>query len=238
MKKSISALLFIVMLLTLIPPAYAVAPAEMAATDTPQAIVDGIDITVDIEEEIQRAISGITDLESPPNEITINSPEGTIVETYTTTREIKLPTSTYSSVSKEYTTAPKIYATTSVALLSTEKTSSDINNKDYVTAYGTIYWRDNAGMFNDFIKASGGWKTDINPNTGKAPTLSKRSVTMRAYLDASNDKYKTFGISSNSWTIYRSSFSYSAWIFHAKMSVTINNSATPFVLTVKTKMTD
>lgn len=180
--------------------------------------VDGVDITVNYNEEISRAIDGKTDLptsySNTPIAVVSGDFEAQSVDTYTTTRKIQVQ-------SIEDSISEPIYATTSVAVLSNEKSDSDSVNAHYVTAYITVYWRDNLGPKNDFLGASGGWDVDVDPNTGKKPSLSNRKVTLNAYYDASNWIRKPFACYSNTFNYSESDFDYSALLLMVETYVDI-----------------
>ena len=189
--------------------------------------VDGVDITVDVEEEITRAIEGITDLQIPDSKSPIAVVSGELdeqclIETYTTTRMIQAP---YNNAYMAGENEP-IYATTSVAVLSKDKSDSGSKNKNYVTAYATVYWRDNLGIGNEFLGASGGWDLDTDPSTGRKPSLSNRRVTLEAYLDASNYVDDTFTPSGNTFEYSEDDFDYMGFILSVDTSVKINSDST------------
>lgn len=203
---------------------------------TDRVYLNGVDITVNPEEEISRAVAGITDsvLSAPTIDFSTSiqsfseANELTLVSKHTTTREIEVPNLVSSLKSDE-----KIYATTNVAVLSNEKSETNSKTQNYVTAYLTLYWRDNVGMRNDFLGASGGWDVDKNPSTGKVATLSNRVVTLQWVFDASNQGSKNFYPSSNTFNIPESSFDYSTLAFILTSTVKINGSST-LKLTVQT----
>lgn len=197
---------------------------------------NGTDITVNPEEEISRAIAGISDpvQNIPVIDISASFEElaatgDFTVSKYVTTREIQMPTTFSVTNSGE-----KIYATTGVAVLSNEKTETDSKVQNYVTAYATLYWRDNMGLVNDFLGASGGWDVDRDPTTGKTATLSNRSVNLEWYFDASNRGDKDFSFSTNTFNISESSFDYSAWKFAVHTSAKLSTSTLPLKLSVLT----
>lgn len=210
MKKFLS----IVLCLTIIMSLSATAFATESAMQTGQILVDGVDITIDIDEEISRAKKGITDIDTPS--MMVASSDCDDVQLYTTTRRIEHPKSN---------SGEQLYATTSVAVmpLANEKTDSNSVNANYVTAYGTIYWRDNFGPDNDFLGASGGWDADVNPDTNKKPALSKRSVKLEAGTDARDGVEKTFNFSSNTFEIKESDFDYTRLFLTMRTYVTIDS---------------
>lgn len=129
-----------------------------------------MDVTVDVEEEIQRAISGITDLPiaNTLELMTLFMEGNDEIDAYTTTRRIDVPN-----------TNGEVYATITFAIWgSEEKVETGVENSNYVTAYGTLYWIDHLGSENEFIKASGGWNVDVNPSTGKKAMLSNRRIEL------------------------------------------------------------
>lgn len=186
-----------------------------AENDLPmeRTVVDGVDITIDIEEEISRAKMGITDIDIPaPVAISGDIDD---VQIYTTTRKIDQAKSCNE----------QMYATTTVAVmpLSDEKSETNSENDYYVTAYGTLYWRDNLGTKNDFLGASGGWDCDTNPETKKKPTLSGRTVKLEAGTNARDGVKKTFNYSSNSFEIAQSEFNYSKLFLTMRTYVTVDS---------------
>lgn len=196
-----------------------------------KVIIDGYDITVDKDEEIYKALNGITDLESVP----MNMEDGDVaviideigniipVEVYSTTKEIILP-SKYSVDMEEDTS--KVYATTNVAVYSSDKSDSGSVNDYYVTAYATIYWRDNLGVENEFLSASGGWDADTNPSTGKVPSLSSRSVTLKGTSSATNYHQISRTPKSNTFEIAGKDFTYKQWQYALYTSVKVNSKDT------------
>ena len=235
MKKFTSAVLAFAMLISAMVCG---ASAADAPADDFRIIVDGYDITVDTEEEISRALLGITDLESAPAEVSVTPMDGCDVEVYTTTREIKLPEESSFSVMSDGEPDSKIYATTSVAVLSAEKESSDQETKWNITTTATIYWRDNFGMLNDFLGASGEWIPHEDPDTWQYPTMTNRKVQLEADFDAGNRYRENFNMSSNSWRIRKSEFDCTAWVFFARMSINVGGFSKPFEFTVQTSALD
>lgn len=92
----------------------------------------------------------------------------------------------------------------------------------YVTAYGTVYWRDNLGVNNEFLGASGGWDSDINPATNKKPTLSNKSATIHGQSYARDYVYKQITPTGMTYSISKSSFNYKRWEFWLTSAVTVN----------------
>lgn len=176
-------------------------------------VVDGVDITIDIEEEIYRAKMGITDIDMPGVLSVLNDCND--VQLYTTTRKL----------GNMKSGNEQIYATTSVAImpLANEKSNTDSVNDYYVTAYGTLYWRDNFGPQNDFLGASGGWDCDVNPKTNKKPSLSGREVRLEASTSSRDGVSKTFRYSSNTFEIDESDFDYTRLFFAMYTNVTIDS---------------
>lgn len=204
MKKIVSLTLICLMLSAMFIPAAATEKA-----DTSRIIVDGVDITIDIEDEIRRAMSGITDIEVNPDffsaELIADEDDVcTSVKTYTTTREITLTTNNNAVCMTDTSTESKIYATTCVSVLANEKNDSNSNIKNGVTAYGTIYWRDNFGLHNDLLGISGGWAAEKDPTTGNAPTIYSRDIRVEWYYDAKHRDNKHYTPSSNSFSYSQS----------------------------------
>ncbi len=209
MKKCLS--LIIVFALVMMTATTAFATENNPSSQ--RIIVDGVDITIDIEEEIYRAKMGITDIDTPVAfSVSSNSDD---VQLYTTTRKLG-----HLKNSDE-----EMYATTSVAVmpLANEKSDSDSHNLHYVTAYGTLYWRDNWGTDNDFLGASGGWDCDTNPETNKKPSLSGRRVKLSAITTARDGVDKTFNVSSNSFEFEESDFDYTRLTLTMRTYVTIDS---------------
>lgn len=229
MKKFTSAVLAFAMLLSAMVCG---ASAADAPADDFRVIVDGYDITVDTEEEVSRALLGITDLESAPAEVSVTPIDGYDIEVYTTTREIKLPEETTFSAMSSEEPAPKIYATTTLAVFAANKESSGEAYKYGIKGTATIYWRDNFGEFNDFLSAYGEWIPDGQPK------IIGRKVQLEAYYDASNRYKEDFSISSNSWNISESEFDCTARTFVARPSISIKGQSTPFEFSVKTGILD
>lgn len=180
-------------------------------------------IYVNIDEEIERALKDETDLNlNIPSEAILEKADGTdkLVQVYTTTREIATP-NTMTTDSSEH---GKVYATTAVAAvtMSEDKSDTDSVNDYYVTAYGTVYWRDNLGVNNEFLGASGGWDSDINPATNKKPTLSNKSATIHGQSYARDYVYKQITPTGMTYSISKSSFNYKRWEFWLTSAVTVN----------------
>lgn len=190
--------------------------------------VNGVDVTVDIKEEISRAMKGISDLSCDPIVIaSCDVDEELTVETYTTTRKIQMGLT--SDIDNSGTS---IYATTAVAVASQDKADTGSKYSNYVTAYATIYWTDNFGISNKFLGASGGWDVDVNPNTGVKPTLSNRTITLGAYYQASTSAEKKFTTSSNTFNFSESDFDYYGWMLSVETSVKISGVTKPLELQV------
>lgn len=170
-KRATSAILAIVMLFTLV--------TSVSATDTVSA--ESYDQhTVNIHEEIERALNGETDLEIDASDFVsaeLINLDGTTedIDVFTTTRELSLPAS-YAYNDK------KAYATTVVARATkiTEDHAENVNKQEFVTASMTLFWIDNFGIYNEFVALSGSWVVAPNPSTGKTATLSNRKVTLNA----------------------------------------------------------
>lgn len=214
------------MFLSCVTPVLASNHSQVKPTDSDEkTVIDGVDVTVDIDEEINRALNGITDLkvlQKDLNELVsanIIDENGNAApaEVYSTTREIKLP-----KESELTNDSSKIYATTSISTFATNKSDTDSANKYYVTAYGTIYWKDNRGTKNEFISASGGWSTDVDPSTKKKPSLSNILVTMEGYNSASETKIVHF-YPGKTFTLSKSDFNYTYFKFSLHTYVTVNS---------------
>jgi len=177
-KKFLCAVLSIVCIFTLVSAAFA---AESGASSN-RVIYKGVDITVDVEEEIFRAMNGITDVE--PLETYSLESDGASDNTYKTVRKIGDIAGDGSCV----------YATTTV------KTSERIDNMDYVTAHGVIYWVDNLGPSNNLVAVSGGWDVDQRPD-GSYPRLSRRYLTVSGGSTATNSKYHKRRLDSDRYSV-------------------------------------
>lgn len=187
--------------------------------------VNGVDITVNIEEEIERAKNHITDVEidldSVPGGIVFTKEAVTgeetacVMETYTTTREISLP---------DYGGDNKIYATTNVSVLASDKSDTSTETLYYVTATATIYWRDNLGIYNDFLGASGTWVAATDPSTGRKSTISNRKVKLRGIQFQSSTETKANDEPSiNSFTIPASALDDGYWAYEIQTTATITS---------------
>lgn len=182
-------------------------------------------LSIDVNEEVERALNGETDLEiDVPVRAVLELEDGTQenVQVYTTTRELSVP------VTRAMSDSEKVYATTAVAVatLSSDKSDSNSKNNYYVTAYGTIYWRDNFGPNNEFLGASGGWDSDKNLDTGKYPTLSNAKVKMQGQSDARSYVYKWFYPTTTTFSISESSFDYNRWSFWFDSTITVDGKNT------------
>lgn len=169
-KRALSAILAIVCIFSLMTVAF----ADDSVTASDRVIYNGVDITVDIDEEISRALNGITDVEA---QATCSlSDDSSDNSTYTTTRRIGSVDGTDSCV----------YATTSVKRCATNSSA-----KGYVTAFGTIYWVDNFGTANNLVSISGGWKFDEKPN-GTYARLTGKHIFVKGTSDARHQRTHTF----------------------------------------------
>lgn len=73
-----------------------------------------------------------------------------------------------------------VYTTTAVgAAKATNKSNSNTNTEEYVTATITIYWKDVLGTGNEFMGLSGSWNATTNPETGKVAKLSNICIPKR-----------------------------------------------------------
>lgn len=218
MKKILSLLLCGAMVMSLSTNVLAAREEELSLMDSSPVIINGVDITVDVEEEMQRAISGITDLPTAntPEVMMLSMEEDNGVDTYTTTRRIDVP-----NIDGE------VYATTTFAIWdSEEKVETGTKNSNYVTAYGTLYWIDHFGPENEFVKASGGWSVDVNPSTGKKATLSNRRIELYGQNSVSDRIPKSFKITGNTFTIDRTMMLDKKQTYSLTTKVTINASIT------------
>ena len=122
----------------------------------------------------------------------------------------------------------KVYATTAVATtaLSEDKSDSNLKNKYFVTAYGTIYWRDNVGPDNEFLGASGGWDRDRDPDTGFLPALSNAKVDMQGQHGAGTYVHKLFYPTTYQFNIDKSQFNYVKYSFWFDSTITVDGSNT------------
>lgn len=131
-----------------------------------------VPFSINVDEEIERALNGETDLELDADisaaawlEDKDGTPED--VEVFVTTREFSSARSVDDGI--------KRYATTVVARA---KVKSEVNSRelDYVTGTVTLYWIDNPGIENELVSVSGSWNIATNPNTGAKATLSEKKV--------------------------------------------------------------
>ena len=183
--------------------------------------------SVNVDEEIYNALNGITDLEvNDPSfaKAVFEKEDGTqeILQVYTTTKELDIP----ATLSANNT--GKVYATTAVATtaLSEDKSDSNLKNKYFVTAYGTIYWRDNVGPDNEFLGASGGWDRDRDPDTGFLPALSNAKVDMQGQHGAGTYVHKLFYPTTYQFNIDKSQFNYVKYSIWFDSTITVDGSNT------------
>ena len=183
-------------------------------------------LSVDIDAEIARALNGEADIEfdaSDLAEAVIERADGTVenATVYVTTRALPVPMSVNDDI------AGTVYATTPVVTTaSSDKSDTNSKNDYYVTAYATIYWKDNLGPSNEFLGASGGWDCDINPNTGNVPTLSDRKVKMNGQSNARDPVYQYFYPTSDTFNIDQASFNYTRLKFWLISTVTVDGTDT------------
>ena len=78
------------------------------------------------------------------------------------------------------------------------------------------------GVNNEFLGASGGWDSDINPATNKKPTLSNKSATIHGQSYARDYVYKQITPTGMTYSISKSSFNYKRWEFWLTSAVTVN----------------
>lgn len=230
MKKRLLAGLLITMMVLPLMTSAALAEGSVDFCDEIYPLVN-------INDEICRALNSETDLRiANTGEASIEKSDGSkeLVKVYTTTRAIEMPM----VMTVDDASNGQIYATTTVATfaLSNEKTDSNSVNDYYVTAYGTVYWRDNLGTVNEFLGASGGWRCDKDPNTDKIPKLSDAKVKMQGQGNARDYISKWFrNLSTTGFTIKESDFDYTRFSFWFDSYVTINGEDT-LKLTVGTSI--
>ncbi len=228
MKKTFALLMAASMSFASLVPAFA-ASQNLIQTEI---LCDDVNIALNVEEEIERAMNGITDIKLPQdNEKDFvkafiadeyGNKADVPVEIYTTTRKI----SSLQNVSLEDGNS-EIYATTAVAVLaSKDKSDTNSKNKYHVTAYATIYWRDNFGTKNEFLSASGGWDPDVDPDTGRKPSLSNATVTLEGKTDARDQDNKTFQYSTTTFEIPSSSFNFKHTSYILRTSIDVNSKDT------------
>lgn len=216
-KRAASAILAIVMVFTLVTSVSATGTASAESYDQH---------TVDIHEEIERALNGETDLAIDASSFAsaelINS-DGTTedVEIYVTTRELPM---TRSADNNE-----TMYATTVVARAESVKTEVGNNVRDFVTGTLTLYWVDVFGPFNKFEGLTGSWVVANNPDTGRPATLSGRKVNLKGSGTADfagSPERVTRTLSSNTFRVEKGALK-DGWLsYSAESFVTINGSST------------
>lgn len=222
MKRLITLILSLTLLCSLGLPAVA---ADVSATGT-----NNLYGQIDIDEEIDRAINGITDVESEDiigrATATIKGKNGTEnvpvpVDVYVTTRRITLDTPIVCATDTQEIETNVMYATTGVAVLSSSKSVTDSKEKNYVTATVTLYWIDNLGVRNELESVSGGWVSAINPSTGTYPYLTNRSVYLYANQSTMSPIDKTITVSGNNFYIDGSNMPSNYWTYSATSRVEI-----------------
>lgn len=222
MKRLITLILSLTLLCSLGLPAVA---ADVSATGT-----NNLYGQIDIDEEIDRAINGITDVESEDiigrATATIKGKNGTEnvpvpVDVYVTTRRITLDTPIVCATDTQEIETNVMYATTGVAVLSSSKSVTDSKEKNYVTATVTLYWIDNLGVRNELESVSGGWVSAINPSTGTYPYLTNRSVYLYANQATMGPTDKTITVSGNNFYIDGSNMPSNYWTYSATSRVEI-----------------
>lgn len=216
MKRFLSVLVASVLCCSLGVPAFAVSEISDVAAEHY--------LSVDINEEIERALNGETDIEIDTTdfaEAVLERADGTKenVDVYTTTRVLPVPMS--------FNAEGRVYATTAVASLHA-KDKSDVNtgNKEYVTATITLFWTDVFGPANNFRGVSGSWTVATNPDTGKEATLSNRSVALQGSgIGNQGDVYRIYP-TSNTFEIKDSAYEDGWTAYTALSKVTINSKET------------
>lgn len=201
MKKTLHILLAFAMLFSLTTTAFAASsPLAMVAPASADNAVLNDEYSpalINIDEEIERALNGDTDLEIDADSIAsawLEDEDGNKqdVEFLVTTRE--LPTT------KAINGGKKFYATTVVAgaKVKPETNSDELNG---VTGTVTLYWIDNLGVGNELVSVNGSWKIVKDPNTGIIATLSKKHVVIfgKYALGGEQQEY-TQNISDNSYS--------------------------------------
>lgn len=121
-----------------------------------------------------------------------------------------------------------VYTTTAVgAAKATNKSNSNTNTEEYVTATITIYWKDVLGTGNEFMGLSGSWNATTNPETGKVAKLSNIYVSLRGRgVNASNfGELYSIRSSGDKFEIPDSAYADGWWSYNATSSVKINSSS-------------
>jgi len=165
---------------------------------------------ININHEIERALNGITDVDS--EEIMAKAvafaacKDGTKnmlpVDVYVTTRKIaEIPARKCTLDVQEEAKANTVYATTAVAVVSSNKSVTDSKEKSHVTATITLYWTDNFGIYNELESVTGGWKVAFNPSTKEYPYLTNRSVYLYANQIDVGPRDKRISVFSNEFEI-------------------------------------
>ncbi len=221
-KRFCGVLLVLVLCCSLAVPSFAV----RSTSD----MVEGEYFSIDIDEEIERALNGETDIAIDATdfaEAVLVKSDGTKenVEVYTTTRSLIVP----ASIGIDST----IYATTVVASLpATDKVADSSGTKEYVTATVTLFWTDVLGLANEFKGATGSWVIGTNPDTGKKASLSKRIVAVRGTgIGTKGDWYHEYP-TSNTFEIKDSAYDDGWWAYEVKSTVTITVDGNASTLTV------
>ncbi len=160
---------------------------------------------VDVDAEIERALNGETDLEIDASDLVsawLVNADGTTetVDVLLTTRE--LPALTRDADSEE-----KLYATTAVVLLSTDKSTPKTGRVGNVKCTVTILWTDVLGIRNGFRGANIMWT--VEENNGKITTLSNLHATVRGQTFQENGEYKTFSFTAPAGSAKRYTKTYS-----------------------------
>lgn len=196
-KRLFGTFMALTMSSCIIAPAAAASPLDYSANCV---------YSINTEEEINRALNGISD-------IPVGRLGNSFASFYIDENGNEVPIETYVTVRKlsgNTRSGGTVYAVTGVTR-GTDKTSSDSYNKYDVTAYGTIYWRDNAFSHNDFLGASGGWDADYGASTGN------RTAKLTGSSSASNYDTDSWSVGT-SFDFDESDFDYSHTSFSMKTS--------------------
>lgn len=175
MKKFISLLLALALVSSLSITAF--------ARETETGAVSESWETLDIDEEIDRALNGVTDVTIPADMQGVASAyvadvDGNKldvpVDVYVTTRKLETPKSGLEKAGVDVQ-EEVVYATTAVAVMATDKMDTSTGRKANVRGSLSILWTDVFGVQNNFRGLSGGWTID----SGTTATLSNRMFSLK-----------------------------------------------------------